>query len=368
MSLTIGLAGMDPATEAALKAAFLEANERLSGRWQLLPETQADHIVVDMDSMYGPMSWLRLHASGKRVVGLTSAARTQTDFRLGRPFSVDMLVKLLQDIDGGATSSTLAESSPEAVTETAPTVAPAPVADPAAASATVEASPEPPAPEAPSAPEPEPVASPGPASEPVAEPEPEPPVVEAATARTLFDWISGTDLRGHLRYSRPSGPTLLVDADARTYHGPTALKPLAQYFDGEVAREDFETLDDAAWTRESGAAGAAQPLSRLVWLGGLLTGKGRLLPGLDPGAKYQLNRWPQTEREYPRHFRIATAMMKGPATLAEIAEASGIALEEITDFVNASLAAGVAEPVREPPSEPAQPARSGGLLGRLRGR
>ena len=58
MSLTIGLAGMDPATETALKAAFIEANERLGDRWQLLPETQADHIVVDMDSMYGPMSWL----------------------------------------------------------------------------------------------------------------------------------------------------------------------------------------------------------------------------------------------------------------------------------------------------------------------
>ncbi|TWT20284.1 hypothetical protein FQY83_11150 [Luteimonas marina] len=363
MSLTIGLAGMDPATEAALKAAFLEANERLSGRWQLLPETQADHIVVDMDSMYGPMSWLRLHASGKRVVGLTSAARTQTDFRLGRPFNVDMLVALLQDIDGGAAPAQPAEPQPEAVAETAP-VAPAPVADTAAASGTVEASPEAAAPEPPAAVEPEPVAPP----EPVAEPEPEPPVVVAATARTLFDWISGTDLRGRLRYSRPSGPTLLIDTDARSYHGPAALKPLAQYFEGEVAREDFEALDEAAWARESDAAGAAQPLSRLVWLGGLITGKGRLLPGLDPDAKYQLNRWPQTEREYPRHFRIATAMMKGPATLAEIAGASGIALEEITDFVNASLAAGVAEPVREPPPEPAQPARSGGLLGRLRGR
>jgi len=366
MSLTIGLAGMDPATEAALKAAFIEANERLSGRWKLLPETQADHIVVDMDSMYGPMSWLRLHASGKRVVGLTSAARTQTDFRLGRPFNVDMLVALLQDIDGGAAPSKPAEPQPEAVAETAP--AAAPVADTAAASETTEASPEPSALEPSGVAEPEPVAPPEPTPEPVAEPEPEPPVVEAASARTLFDWISGTDLRGHLRYSRPSGPTLLIDADARSYHGPAALKPLSQYFEGEVAREDFEALDEAAWARESCAAGAAQPLSRLVWLGGLLTGKGRLLPGLDPGAKYQLNRWPQTEREYPRHFRIATAMMKGPATLAEIAEASGIALEEITDFVNASLAAGVAEPVREPPSEPAQPARSGGLLGRLRGR
>src|SRR3546814_8331743 len=42
--------------------------------------------MVDMDSMYGPMSWLRLHAAGKQVIGLTTAQRTQTDFRLGRPF------------------------------------------------------------------------------------------------------------------------------------------------------------------------------------------------------------------------------------------------------------------------------------------
>ena len=98
MPLTIGLAGMDPATETALKAAFLESNQRLGGRWELLPETQADHIVVDMDSMYGPMSWLRLHASGKRVGGLTSATRAQTDFRLGRPFSADSLTALLQEI------------------------------------------------------------------------------------------------------------------------------------------------------------------------------------------------------------------------------------------------------------------------------
>ena len=98
MPLTIGLAGMDPATETALRAAFLEANQRLGERWQLLPETQADHIVVDMDSMYGPMSWLRLHAAGKRVVGLTSAPRAQTDFRLGRPFSADSMAALLQEI------------------------------------------------------------------------------------------------------------------------------------------------------------------------------------------------------------------------------------------------------------------------------
>src|SRR3546814_9343098 len=87
MSLpTLGMTGMDPATEGALKAAFDQANARLGKHWQLLPEAEARFVVVDMDSMYGPMSWLRLHAAGKQVIGLTSAKRTQTAFHLPRPF------------------------------------------------------------------------------------------------------------------------------------------------------------------------------------------------------------------------------------------------------------------------------------------
>jgi hypothetical protein len=98
MSLTLGLTGMDPATETALKAAFLEANAQLGGRWALVSDAEAEHVVVDMDSMYGPMSWLRLHAAGRQVVGLTSAPRTQTDYRLGRPFDIAQMVALLADI------------------------------------------------------------------------------------------------------------------------------------------------------------------------------------------------------------------------------------------------------------------------------
>ncbi len=354
MSLTIGLAGMDPATEAALKAAFMEANERLAGRWQLLPETQADHIVVDMDSMYGPMSWLRLHASGKRVVGLTSAMRTQTDFRLGRPFNAESLVALLAEIAGDVAAA----PAPAAVDAPAPAAAQAPESASAApAPAAAAATPAPPA-----AP-PAAAAEPAPAPEPVAEPEP-----VAAEPTTLLGWLTEGSLRGRLRYHRPSGPTLLIDADTPAYHGPATLKPLMQYFEGEVAQADLEPLDDATWQQEVAGAGEPQPLARLVWLGALSSGNGRLLPGHDPGARYTLNRWPQTEREFPRHFRIATAMMKGPATLADIAATSGIAVEEITDFVNANLATGVAEPVPEQPPEPATPVRSGGLLGRLRGR
>ena len=64
---------------------------------------------------------------------------------------------------------------------------------------------------------------------------------------------------------------------------------------------------------------------------------------------------------------LATAMMKGPATLDEVTGASGVPLEDVVDFVNANLATGFAEVVSELPPEPTD-AQKGGLFGRLRGK
>ncbi len=60
-------------------------------------------------------------------------------------------------------------------------------------------------------------------------------------------------------------------------------------------------------------------------------------------------------------------MMKGPATVAEIAEASGVPEADVTDFVNANLATGFADIERPPEPEP-ESTRASGLFGRLRGR
>jgi hypothetical protein len=188
---------------------------------------------------------------------------------------------------------------------------------------------------------------------------------EPAPQRTLADWCVAGALSGKVRYAREGCPALFIDGDARTWFGPTALKSLAACFEGPVAEQDFEPVADDAWASETAALGAAQPLSRLRWLGGLVSGKGALLPGHDPDGRYKLGKWPQTEREYPKHFRIATAMMKAPATLPEIAEASGVPLAEVVDFVNANLATGYAEAVQDTPPEPESPGK-GGLFGRRR--
>ncbi|GAA3928792.1 hypothetical protein [Luteimonas lutimaris] len=370
MSLTLGMTGMDPATETALKAAFTDANARLGGLWQLVPEAEAGHVMVDMDSMYGPMSWLRLHAAGRTVIGLTTASRSQTDFHLARPFDGNSVTALLRDVatENGVTppeveaKADAIEATPEARPTPAAVPKPEPVPGPA---------PEPPAPVALA----EPVEPAEPARQ---EQEPAPPATpsllrtpsqdQQPAERRLGDWLEPGALDRRVRYRTAAGTVLLIDPTTRRYHGPSTLKPLAPGFEDAVRREDFEDIDDAAWASESKSAGDAQPLLRLQWLGALVAGKGTLLPGHDPQGRYRLNKWPQTEREYPRHFRIATAMMKTPATLPEIAEASGMPVADVADFVNASLATGFADLVPETPPEPAEPPKPAGLFGRLRGR
>ncbi|MET0328978.1 MAG: hypothetical protein ABW163_09445 [Luteimonas sp.] len=385
MTFTIALSGMDNATETALRAAFAGANAQLGECFLLVGEPDAEHVIVDMDSMYGPMSWLRLHAAGKQIIGLTSAPRVQTHFRLGRPFDDNAMATMLREIAATRDITLAAQALPDlpaaapsdpAATEptaariaagttgaseeaTAPVATPddLPLAAPDVAPDALLA------PVAPVASTSEPAATEPPAPAPASAPEPEP-----ERALPFATWLQTGVLRGRRRYRSETGPTLWLDFGTQLYHGPSTLKPLTQYFTGAIERDAFEPVDDATWAREAGVAGASQALSRLVWLGGLLAGDGALAPGHDPDARYQLNKWPQTEREYPRHFRIATAMMKGPATLDEIVAASGLPAEEVVRFVNANLATGYAEPVPETPVEADPAERPGGFFSRLRRR
>jgi hypothetical protein len=351
MAHSIGMTGMDPQTGAALTEALLQATRQIGGAWRVVDDQDAEFVFVDMDSMYGPMSWIRLHAAGKRVIGVTSASRSQTDFHLSRPFDADSVSALLHSIQ--APSAATAPETP------APASEPAPPAQATSAPTPSDRLPE----EAVSIPDEEQAPPPAP------EPMPAPPMPEPVPERdpVFVDWMAPGVLSGYLRYRRGNGPALLIDADARQYHGPAALKPLADSISGTVQRHDFLMVPATEWPTEAKAAGEPQPLARLQWFAGLVAGHGTLLFGHDPLAKYRLTKWPQTEREFPKHFRIATVMMKAPATLAEIAEGSGVGIEEVTDFVNANLATGYAEAWREPEPSP-EPQKPGGLFGRLRGR
>lgn len=153
----------------------------------------------------------------------------------------------------------------------------------------------------------------------------------------------------------PDGAELVVDPEQNTYHfESTSLKPLLAILH-QSAKQWTPVYSEAL--NAARAAHPAQPLERLLWYAGLVATPGILGRKLSRGERYKLTRWPETEREFPKHFRIAKAMLKEAATADEIVAVSGMPFEEVVDYMNASHAAGrleaasaaqAAEPVRAP--------------------
>lgn len=444
MMLTLACSCMDAATESEFIAAFTGVDAHVRRLWELTDVEQAQHVIVDMDSASGPMSWIRLHNAGKYVIALTMTPRARTNYHLERPLGSAGLGRLLANIarhkgllqtrppttgdtpapaptaDGEAPAmplhfnadaiagidpalirELLNPAPPSSPPRTAPTTSPAggrwtpeEEADFWRAAAAIAPWREPPAPLQPPherdhdgwrrsghlVPEspinPMPVTADPPPADPqyggghdrhdhitfsstvdtlqprpvahAASPPPEPERRPAAAATEppvrrhdhLRHWLRPGRLDGRVRLRSSRAPTLYIDANARRYYGPATLKPLTGAFDGEVDGSEFEALPASQWEREIALLGPARPLERLQWYAALLAGKGKLRSDLDPAGRFELAKWPETEREFPRHFRIATAMMKGPATLDEIAAASTTSVAEVADFINANMAGG----------------------------
>lgn len=156
--------------------------------------------------------------------------------------------------------------------------------------------------------------------------------VNAAEALALNTFSSPRKLTG------PDGAELVVDPERNVYHfETTSLKPLAPLLQQPAS----------AWTpvyseavHAARAANPAQPLERLRWYAGLIATPGILSRKLSRTERYKLSGWPETEREFPKHFRIAKAMLQDPATADEITAASGMPYEEVVDYINGCYAGG----------------------------
>lgn len=340
---SICFAGLSREEEAEVVARFKQANARVGNHWLVTPETEASVLVIDMDSMYGQMSLMKAIGTGKILVALTAGGRADTDYVLQRPVTADSLVALFEQISAG-TPAPVAPPAPEPVAKPEPTPEPAPV---------VAAAPPAPA-----------VETPAPAAPRVTSEQPAftPPARQAEPR--LADYLRPGALPGPVRLQLAGSPDLVLDPATQTYYSGAALKPLLPYANAIIREADLAPVDPAQLPALATQLGGSQPWARLAWLCALGGGNGALAPGYGPNDRYKLLKWPQTEREFPKHFRIATVMMKGPANLSEIAEQSGVSLAEVIDFVNASLMVGVAEPDGAAPA-PAD-AGKGGLLGRFR--
>jgi len=338
-SHSICFAGLSREEEAEITARFKQANASTGDHWLLTPETEAGVLVIDMDSMYGQMSLMKAIGSGKILVALTASGRADTDYVLQRPVTAESLAVLFAQVEAG---SPAVAPPPAAAPEPKPEPAPVPAAEAPALAA-------PPA-------EPEASAARTPAEQPALAPPPADP--------RLADYLRPGALSGPVRLQLAGAPDLVLDPGTQTYLSGSALKPLLHYCAAVVREDDLVPVPAAELPALVASLGGSQPWSRLAWLCALSGGHGALAPALGPNERYKLLRWPQTEREFPKHFRIATVMMKGPSLLTDIAEQSGVPLAEVIDYINACLATGVAEPENAPP--PPTDAGKSGLLGRFR--
>jgi hypothetical protein len=324
-----------------LAALLDEHRQRLDAHWQVSDHASADLLLIDAESVHGHMDWLRASSSGRLAVACSNAREScDAKFLLAKPVIADELVAMLNRIgaDLGAQPGT-------------PTV---PLAAMPVAWVTPIESPTTPAANASSV---------------VASLDTEPAAaatlaIDAPPEPHLVDFL-GTNppLRGRMRLTAVGLPSIFLDPDTRKWHADASLKGLSSWCTRALMPGDAQAIGEVEYHKGI-ATLSAQPYARLEWLTHLVHGEGRLNPGLDPNGRYKLARWPQSEREFPKHFRIATMMLKEWTSIDEVAELSGATIAEVVNFINAYHALAYIE--YESPTQAPQPAQRSGLFARMR--
>lgn len=342
--------------------------------WQLVDGPTAFLLVVDIDTTWGHMDWLRATAHGQHVAAFTANDNIRdADLILNKPLHLKAFSDLLRQLEDVAEHRAKPGEATNPASKTQPAAtAPKPKADitpvvqqpqanidsrPIVEADQVKAASQAPAPVIdPPASTPAPVVKiPEPEPEPEPAPEPAPPMTlrEALLANAVSQPVS---FQGH-------GVELYLDPERGGYTGPAKLVPLQDLLD--LLIDSAQALDEAATLRMREAS--ALPLTRLLWFAALTASPGQLASHLDAQAAFHLERWPQIEREFPRHFRIATAMMKQPGTVGDIASAANAPEGDVADFINGYSAAGYVVQKQTSASTNDAPGGNGkGMFSRLR--
>jgi len=341
MAYKIALVGASPDEETEFRNFLGPAAQRLRQSWEVSNERDADLVVVDVDSVFGHMAWLKANGAGKRTAAFTGRdSARESDLLLGRPLSLEGVVKLLLmfNLPSGIVPP-VAAAAPER--EVYASEYRAGDARPQRMTPVPASSVEAPAVDTPR-PAPPPRPAPAPPPPPVAAPAPPPPPTPARDL-SVADFLTGITLPGPARLVTAGAQDLLLDPASQTwYSSSTGLRALAPHCARSLQLSDWQLLNAADFAAAKGTL-TAQPFSRLLWFYVLNRSQGELLPELDRQARFKLARYPQSEREFAKHFRIGTFMLKDYASLEDIAEASGAALPDVIDYVNAYTAVGFVE-------------------------
>jgi len=348
---TVCIVGANAEVSSRVAALLENQRERFDSRWEMADHASADLLLVDAESVYGHMDWLRAKASGRLVAACSASPHAHTgELCLPKPILAGNLVNLLNQV-----GARLGANAPEKVAigragNDAVRVEPAPLE--------LVALETPPAPSAIEAP---PLRAKPARLESVAPPPAAAPTLPAKPMQ-LIDLLEDTAPTNRLRLVAAGLPTLLIDPGLRTWRAEGNLKAVAGWCKRSIAPDEIQRPNASEFDAEA-AALPAHPYSRLRWLAHLVRGDGQFEAGLDPLSRYKLSRWPQSEREFPKHFRIATMMLKQLATPEEIAAQSGATLADVADFINAYHAIGYVEVEA---AAPVQDDARRGLFARMR--
>jgi hypothetical protein len=368
MSRTLRIAAQSVSASELEQIKALMHGMQMATRWEWSPDAAtADVVLIDVDTLYGHMDWLKAQSQGRKMICLTASSMGEQDVVIARPISVGGIKHALalaagDDLGTGGVKPTQ-NNTPIAtnpvrvrVTGEQPVFTATPASTVPMRRVTGEQPTFPAAPavqrvtsEQPAVAQQRPAAAAATAPARITGQQrivpatliPAEPAMLKPLAVTLADFLLGDDLDQPAVIARSGLPALVIDLANDRYYGGLTLKPLLPYCQGRIDRSEWKSLPEKELNTLRNS-GSGLPISRLLWLYTLGTSNGAaLLPGLDTNARFKLLKWPQIEREFPKHFRIATAMMKAPSLLVEVAEFAGAGLNEVIDFVNAYAIIGV---------------------------
>ncbi|ANB18782.1 hypothetical protein [Dokdonella koreensis] len=375
---TIAVVGLSDEDAAHLRLLVRKAESSLKMPWRWGTESEADLVVVDPASFAGLMARSRARVQGIRCALLDggNGVPEGEDPVLHKPLKLDALVALLHQVAAQSQPSPVVAprhqdfyfgdlgDTPTDSALPAPLAAAAPPAFQSGLDELLRVHPEAdPAPRPPAgrldqdtsiapAARPRDAGPVGPAQKDpdalrsrlrdrqVTAAQGAPSTRSADDARThgLSEYLTGSVLAGPSAIALPDAPELIVDPRSQVFHASGSLRDLEPYCRQPLRRGDWRPLTSAGLARLQ-AAGAGQPVQRLLWLCALLGSDGRLAPHLDPGGTYLLKRWLEIDRGYARQFRIASVMVQ-PQRIHDIARASDAAMGEVFDTINAFDAIG----------------------------
>lgn len=151
----------------------------------------------------------------------------------------------------------------------------------------------------------------------------------------LIDRLKSCDLdQGSYVLKLAGLPPLFFEPAKNRFICTGALKSYLPHTQALLGPDSIQSIPAEEFQAQL-AEGCEQPLERLLWLAALGASMGRAPQGCNAETRYRLTRWPQIERDFPRHFRIAATMIKSAGNVSEIAARSGATPSEIHEFIAA---------------------------------